>query len=86
MTALNYRACRNLISKMLLHALRDAAHGSLFSSKVEAAEWVDGPESAHWAEQLGIKAWPPGKDCYNRLRRQYQQRCENARGVYASES
>jgi hypothetical protein len=66
---------------MLLYALRDVAHGRL-SDREEAGQWIEGPESAHYAEQLGIKAWPPGEDCYNRLRRQYEQRCDNARGRY----
>ncbi len=59
---------------MLLFALRDAAHGSVFSRKIDAAQWVDGKESAHWAELLGLTDWPPGEDCYKRLRQEYQKR------------
>jgi hypothetical protein len=80
---LNYRACRNLVATMLHQALRGAAHGSGFTNRIEDAQWVDEKESAHWAELLGIKAWPPREDCYKRLRQEHQQRVNKAREVKA---
>ncbi len=55
---------------MLLFALRDAAHGNL-RTRGRAAKWIDGTGSAHWAELMGIKEWPPGVDSYNRLRLEF---------------
>ena len=73
MTKLNYKACRNLTAATLYQALKDVAYGPL-KYKLEATRWIDGQESRHLADALGITKWPPETKSYDRLREEYRNR------------